>query len=255
MPFHHHKALQVLIPLEGAQYEITCALENKERASKSLGVREVCLIPPLLEHEVRWFGCAHFVSFYIAHEFIDTHIAGGFDPEKQVLEALMGFEDPFLFYLAQSFTRSLGDVSKNTKENEAYHQSLLTVVAQHLLSHYLCADRHQVLFNDYQQIPCAKIREAIAFMQRHLDRSLAIEDIANSVHMSQYHFMRMFKENVGMPPSKFHMLQRIEKSKTLLKNKTPIAEVALALGFSSQSHFSQAFSKQVGMTPRQFTHQ
>jgi AraC family transcriptional regulator len=70
--------------------------------------------------------------------------------------------------------------------------------------------------------------------------------------MSHYHFMRVFKESVGMPASRFHTMQRIEKAKELLLKDERIVDVAHALGFSSQAHFGNVFARTVGVTPRKF---
>ncbi|MBX2807009.1 MAG: AraC family transcriptional regulator [Cellvibrionaceae bacterium] len=249
MPMHDHSALQVLIPLEGSHYEITWALENKDTESKSLGVADICLIPPLLAHEVRWSNCANFISLYITPEYLNDHVEGGFDKEADIIEALIGFDDPLLYQLAQSLTHYF---RVSEASNKLYFTAVLTVVAQHIVSNYHRKCANKLLFNDFEQIPCAKIRDAIIYIQNSLDRTLPIEEIADNVKMSHYHFMRTFKEAVGLSPSKFHMQQRIEKAKVLLAQKTPILDVALALGFSSQSHFSNVFTKAVGVTPRKY---
>jgi len=271
MDSHHHDAVQVLIPLEHAHFEIAWALEDKEMESKSLGAADICLIPPRLEHEVRWFNRAHFVNFYITPEFICEQIDPGFDSQDQIIKSEIGIEDRFLYYLSQTFRDyclkysidhnsldnsddvSLSDRGMNGKGiNEKYIDSVLTVVAQHLIDHYIQPDQKPVLFNDYAQLPCEKIREAILYMASNLDRNLSVEEIADSVSMSYYHFTRVFKETIGIPPAKFHLQQRIDKSKELLKQQQPIIEVANDLGFSSQAHFSNVFSKSVGITPKQF---
>ena len=250
MPMHDHEALQILIPMAGSHYEITWCLEDKTTESKPLGVADICIIPPYLEHEVRWTNAANLINLYITSQYINDHMEGGFDAQQNIIEARIGFDDQMLYPLAHSI-RHYFEQSKTL--NRKYCDAILTVVSQHIVSNYLRNETdNQVLFNDFSQIPCAKIREAILFTQNNLDRNLTVQEIADSVAMSHYHFMRTFKEMIGMPPSKFHMMQRIEKAKEMLSRGERIIDVAMALGFSSQSHFSHVFVRSVGTTPRQF---
>lgn len=55
----------------------------------------------------------------------------------------------------------------------------------------------------------------------------------------------------GMSPYRFVTEKRIERAATLLRSsRQPIAEIALACGFSSQSHLTSTLSKRLGTTPR-----
>ena len=253
MPTHSHNAVQVLVPLQGAHFEITWALEEKETESKPLGASDVCLIPPLLEHEVRWSNMANFVNFYITPEFIQDYVDPEFDTQDHIFDTLIGLEDSFIFQLGQSVRHYF--LKHPDTHDYKYLDSILHVLAQHLVDNYLKDDTEKLLFNDYAQIPCPKIRESILYIQNHVERSISIEEIADSVNMSHYHFIRTFKEMVGMTPAKFHMMQRIDKAKELLRKKQKIVDVAMGLGFSSQSHFSNVFTKSVGVTPGKYMNQ
>lgn len=247
---HDHNAVQILIPLENSHYEITWALEAKETESKLLGAADISLIPPLLEHEVRWTNCANFINVYITPKFIHDHIDEHFDVQDNIFEAEIGIEDRFIYHLGHSIRSHF--LKHQDDNNYKYLDSVLTVLSQHLVDNYIKSNTEPVLFNDLSQLPCEKIREAILYMYNNLDRNLSVEEIADSVGMSHYHFTRVFREMIGMPPAKFHTQQRIDKAKELLSTHRQIIDVANELGFSSQSHFSNVFTKSVGITPRKF---
>ena len=164
----------------------------------------------------------------------------------------IGFEDPLLFHLGRSVRTHFLQAGRR---NYKYIQALLGVVAQHILDTCLQSEGPPVLYNDYGQIPCEKIRDAMMIIANNLDRPLSIEQIADQVGMSHYHFMRVFKQSVGMPASRFHTMQRIEKAKELLLKNERIIDVAHALGYSSQAHFSNVFARMVGITPHKFRSQ
>jgi len=249
IPMHSHDSVQVIVPLEGSHFDVTWELENKEFETKSLSVNSVCLIPPLLRHEAYCTEGSAFINFNIVSSYIRDHIKADFDSQNDIFETAFGMEDRFLFQIARSIRQHF---LQHPEDNHKYYDALFLVLGQHLINNYLKAETRQVLFNDYSQISCSRIQTAIAYIHHHLDRPICVEEVADEVGMSHYHFVRVFKETMGITPAKFHTQQRIERAKKLLKTGRPIIDVAYDLGFSSQAHFSNVFSKMVGVTPRKF---
>lgn len=77
--------------------------------------------------------------------------------------------------------------------------------------------------------------------------------MAEQVALSPERFIRLFQQQVGMPPKQYIILRRIGRAQYLLATGDyTIKEVALHLGYDSVSYFCQLFRQQVGMTPRAF---
>jgi AraC family transcriptional regulator len=73
------------------------------------------------------------------------------------------------------------------------------------------------------------------------------------VHMSPFHFARMFKQATSHPPHTYITLLRIEHAKNLLGNgDLQLVEIAACVGYQTQAHFTGVFHKQVGTTPRAY---
>jgi AraC family transcriptional regulator len=71
--------------------------------------------------------------------------------------------------------------------------------------------------------------------------------------MDRSRFCRAFKRATGRPPHSYVLEQRVQRASELLAgSRRPIAEVALAVGFSSQSHLTTAFRKITGATPHAY---
>jgi AraC family transcriptional regulator len=86
-----------------------------------------------------------------------------------------------------------------------------------------------------------------------LAEDLTLAEIAREVHMSPYHFSRLFKLSTGFSPHQYIIRQRIERAKALLTNTDlPVSVVAREVGFASPSHFAQQFRRLVGVSPRSF---
>jgi AraC-like DNA-binding protein len=85
------------------------------------------------------------------------------------------------------------------------------------------------------------------------DKSFRVRELADAVHMSPYHFARMFKQSTGHPPHLYITWQRMDRAKQLLaQSSLPLAEVATRVGYQTQAHFTGVFHRRVGTTPRAY---
>jgi AraC-like DNA-binding protein len=102
-------------------------------------------------------------------------------------------------------------------------------------------------------LPWSRLRRVAEHVQTNLAGELRLAELSALVHMSPYHFARLFKKSTDASPRQFVIRRRIEAAKLLLaRQQPPIGEVALAVGFGSQSHFSTTFRRTTGVTPRQY---
>lgn len=97
------------------------------------------------------------------------------------------------------------------------------------------------------------INKVIDFFSEHLDCDYSLEEILKIVNYSPYHFIRIFKSEVGKTPHEFFMDMKIDRAKELLKDgKYSITEISFICGFRNPSHFSAVFKKKVGVSPMQY---
>jgi AraC-like DNA-binding protein len=96
------------------------------------------------------------------------------------------------------------------------------------------------------------IRRAMELLSADLDRKLSLEEVARTAGLSRYHFLRVFKREIGLPPHLFRTLRRIDRAKQFLCGGTSLSQTALAVGFTDQSHFTNTFRKFTGATPGQY---
>jgi len=85
-----------------------------------------------------------------------------------------------------------------------------------------------------------------------LGERLSIAELAQSVHLSPFHFAKMFRLSFGDSPASFIHWLRINQVKRLLSSPIPLSEISLQTGFSHQSHMTQSFKALVGVTPKQY---
>jgi AraC family transcriptional regulator len=96
------------------------------------------------------------------------------------------------------------------------------------------------------------LRRVEDYIEAYLTTTIHLNDLALLANMSEFHFHRMFRLVRGYPPHAWITGQRVRRAKQRLRSDTPIAEIAVDCGFSSQSHLTRVFRNQTGRTPAQF---
>jgi AraC family transcriptional regulator, regulatory protein of adaptative response / DNA-3-methyladenine glycosylase II len=80
----------------------------------------------------------------------------------------------------------------------------------------------------------------------------AMAQLASRLGVSDRHLRRLFEERLGVSPLQYLLTQRLLNAKQLISDTAlPMAEVALASGFSSVRRFNAAFSGRYGLNPTQ----
>jgi AraC family transcriptional regulator len=103
-------------------------------------------------------------------------------------------------------------------------------------------------------LPRHKVSRVIEYIMENLENNPTLEQMAGVVHLSSYHFARLFKAATGLAPHQFVITRRIERAQRLLRTNRGlgVAEVAFRSGFANQSHFCLHFKRIAGVTPRRF---
>jgi AraC family transcriptional regulator len=129
--------------------------------------------------------------------------------------------------------------------------SLKTALAIHLLRNY-CTTQPR-LSNYTDGLSKLKLQQVREYINEHLHQEIKLIEISAIAQISPYHFLRLFKQSMGITPHQYILQRRIDKAKYLLQeSKLSIAEIAFRVGFCDQSHFTRCFKRLLGMTPKQF---
>jgi AraC family transcriptional regulator len=94
------------------------------------------------------------------------------------------------------------------------------------------------------------LRRVLEYMDSHLEDEVPLSRLAELCGLSVDHFSRAFRESTGEPPHRYLLRRRLARARRLLlRTDQPIADIALALGFTDQSHLTNLFRRQYGITP------
>lgn len=99
---------------------------------------------------------------------------------------------------------------------------------------------------DYEE----RMLRVLIHIQRHLDHSPTLEELAAVAHFSPYHFHRIFRGMTGESLNSHLRRLRLEKAAVRLRQTDEqVITVALDAGFESHAAFSRAFKNQMGISP------
>jgi AraC-like DNA-binding protein len=102
-------------------------------------------------------------------------------------------------------------------------------------------------------LPPMALRRVKEYIDDHLTETIDLERLATTAGLSLHHFARAFKRSAGVPPHGYVLRQRLNRARDLLVcTDQPLAEIALAAGFSDQSHFARQFRQSFGVAPGNF---
>ena len=88
------------------------------------------------------------------------------------------------------------------------------------------------------------------YLHVHFAERIRLADLSALSGVHEVHLVRAFRRGFGATPGAYVRRLRIEDaSRALVESRAPIAELALAAGFSSQAHLTRVFHAQVGTTP------
>jgi len=108
--------------------------------------------------------------------------------------------------------------------------------------------------NNYQQLSddYARIEQVIYYLEKHTSQQPSLSEIAESIHLSEYHFQRLFTRWVGISPKRFLQFLTKENAKKLLANSASILEAAYQVGLSSPGRLHDLFITWEAVTPGEY---
>ncbi|MDQ4120466.1 MAG: helix-turn-helix domain-containing protein [Acidobacteriota bacterium] len=189
------------------------------------------------------------IYLHLEPDFIKkTALESDLNPDGTELVPILGTRNPQIEQLAKlAFAELQHDEA--TVGSNLYADSLANLLAVELLRSYSTRAFAPEPTNT-NALPKRKLAQILDLINSDLSADLSLAFLAETVGLSEYHFLRLFKQSTGATPHQYVLRQRIERAKQLLlETQLSVTEISFLLGFSTPAHFAQQFRRQTGVQP------
>jgi AraC family transcriptional regulator of adaptative response/methylated-DNA-[protein]-cysteine methyltransferase len=97
-----------------------------------------------------------------------------------------------------------------------------------------------------------RIEQAIAYLEKHALDQPSLDEVAEHIGLSSYHFQRLFKSWAGVSPKRFLQYLTIENAKKLLRESVSVLDASLDVGLSGPGRLHDLFVSVEAITPGEF---
>ena len=126
------------------------------------------------------------------------------------------------------------------------------LLAARLAHSHLDTEIIRPLIRSRHRLDDGRLKRVLAYIEEHLAEDITVADLAEVACLSIFHFTRAFAGSMGVPPHRYVSRRRLEMAKTMIAERSSLAEIALDCQFSSQSSFTRAFRRATGITPAEY---
>jgi AraC-like DNA-binding protein len=154
----------------------------------------------------------------------------------------------------QEITNTINRLIGISKENNKAKDIFANLVLQELLIRLMQTQARKVIFEDYKKnSQLYRFAYVVKFVQENIANKLNVKQLSDLVCMSEPHFYRSFKREMGIAPMEYILIERIKLAKKLLcETSLNITEVCFKTGFNSLNYFCTIFKKQEQISPNKY---
>ncbi|AZO26419.1 MULTISPECIES: AraC family transcriptional regulator [Mesorhizobium] len=87
------------------------------------------------------------------------------------------------------------------------------------------------------------------YLEENAERPVRSDELEAVTGLDRYALSRHFRATYSTSPHRFLLMRRLQRARRMIETGEPLAETAVAAGFSDQSHFNRHFKKAFGLTP------
>jgi len=244
LPLQRSADIRICVPLRREDsFVASCEPPCRVREA-AVDSPEIWLLAPGQEGNLACYGRASLVVIWIAAEFFERE-AAAIGIQGELLDDFVAV-DPRLSRLARVLAAGF-------RVGRVPDRGYLNVLARELVSHVARTYTRPDHEERSPGLSPERLERVLNLVEERVTDALRIEDLASHVHMSPFHFARMFKRSTGHTPHFYITMRRVERAKKLLAGSSmPLAEISATLGYATQAHFTGVFRQHAGATPNSY---
>lgn len=237
--------IQILVPGEQGAFEAVVGANRGSGGRMQVHAPCVSLVPGERRLHISCVRPADMVVMSLSDDFV----------RARCVESSRGVPDLRDRYSsADPFLRRVGNTLRSgfrvrRPPTRGYLEALAGAIADHLGQAY----EPRVPATPGNGLSPHRLQRVCGLMAERMGEQLHVDDLAESICMSPFHFARMFKKSTGEAPHEYLTRLRMDEAKRLLaETGEPLASIAVRVGYRTQAHFTGVFHERTGATPRAF---
>lgn len=221
---------------------------SSEIQTVKIGTGSIQIHPPDMLVYKYWQRPSRMLFFAVDQIFVRRTLEDMLGLQTMGLRLSFGIHDPVIAGMAAAWREELRQQGAGGR---VYAEALATALILHLSRTYGVGNTESPFLSGGMN--AARLNRVARYVEENIAEDISLLTLAQVAGFSVYHFKEIFKVETGKAPHQYLIERRIHHAKEmLLADDTPLAQIALAVGFSSQSHFTLNFRKLTGKTPLRF---
>lgn len=247
---HHHNAMEIIICMEN-QY--TAIVNNK---TYILNAGDILIIPPHMLHKLMCNSYGVRFIFLVNVEFLDYFqdfkILNPIFMEPYLCNAALRpdiYQQVYAFFMQMIDIYFSNNIFWETSIYSLLLQTMITLGREHF---YKNSENTNHFSADKQREHYEKFVNLLNFIDANYAEELTLEQAADYIGFSKYHFSRLFKQHTNTTFYDYLCRKRIQAAQSMLTSDIPITDIAFQTGFNNLTTFCRCFKKCTNCSPTEY---
>lgn len=247
---HHHKAMEIILCLENTY---TVIANNR---TYQMNVGDILLIPPHMLHKITCKSeGARFIFLFNLDLLSDMEDYSTLSPIFMDAYFCSASSRPEIYQEIYASFMNMVDIYFS---NDIFWEINLYSILLHCLSligkdHFFSTNSGTDIINNYKHREhYEKFVNLLNYIDANYHEDLTLENVANYIGFSKYHFSRLFKQHTNTTFYDYLSHKRIQAAQSLLTMDIPITDIAFQTGFNNLTTFCRCFKKITNCSPSEY---
>ena len=228
---HHHAATEIILCVENGYTVMTGSRNYVLSAGDILFIPPHILAPLAMFRDFKVLDPVMMAPLYLPR-------SSGSELYYRIHELLMQITETYFS------AKSMWELSIYATLFDVY-----TTIGQ---DYYAQKDSFSPTQSSHHQVNYDKFASLLSYMDEHYADDFTLDEAADFVGFSKYHFTRLFREYTGTTFLDYLTHKRVQAAQSLLASDLSVTEICFRTGFNNLTSFSRSFKKYTGMSPSDF---